>query len=220
MAVDIRNDLRGLFGTARDQGQRCTCMAFAASDAHAAACGPFQPLSVEYAHYHAVRRKAVFAPEAGVPLHLMMAALKEDGQPAEADWPYLPTLPSDISLWRPPAQVGALFRRESVTGLPTVGTIFAHLDTGRPVVVVIMISQAFHYATQSKTISDADQTVDAGVHAMIAVGHGYDGSERVVLLRNSWGSSWCDEGNVWVSESYLARRLLGLAVMSQGDNTL
>ena len=54
--VEITIDLRGQFGPARDQGKRPTCMSFAASDAHAAAKDTLDPLSAEFAHYHAVQR--------------------------------------------------------------------------------------------------------------------------------------------------------------------
>ena len=38
-SITVRHDLRGRFGPARDQGGRETCLAFAMSDAHAAAIG-------------------------------------------------------------------------------------------------------------------------------------------------------------------------------------
>jgi hypothetical protein len=49
-------DLRSLFGTARNQGSRPTCLAFAASDTHAALRSGWVPLSCEYAFYQAQRR--------------------------------------------------------------------------------------------------------------------------------------------------------------------
>ncbi len=56
-AITVRHDLRGRFGSARDQEGRETCLAFAMSDAHAAARGdPWSPLSCEYLFYHAKQR--------------------------------------------------------------------------------------------------------------------------------------------------------------------
>ena len=49
-------DLRGDLGPARDQDPRPTCMAFAASDAHGAARDGWEPLSTEWAYYHALKR--------------------------------------------------------------------------------------------------------------------------------------------------------------------
>src|SRR5436305_462757 len=53
-SITVSRDLRGRFGSARDQEARQTCLAFAMSDAHAAAIGGmWSPLSCEYLFYHA-----------------------------------------------------------------------------------------------------------------------------------------------------------------------
>jgi hypothetical protein len=95
MPIDIRQDLRPMFGSARDQGMRPTCLAFATSDAHAALRPPWNALSCEFAFYHAQRR-AGRHPSAGASLGSMLAALEGDGQPIEADWPYLEALPAQL----------------------------------------------------------------------------------------------------------------------------
>ena len=53
-------DLRSLFGPVGDQGPRPTCLAFAASDAHAALRSGWVPLSREYAFYQVAARAAIF----------------------------------------------------------------------------------------------------------------------------------------------------------------
>ena len=65
-------DLRGSFGPARDQNPRPTCMAFAASDAHAGARSGWTPLSAEWAYYHAVKRESGL-PHQGASLNAMLA---------------------------------------------------------------------------------------------------------------------------------------------------
>src|SRR3954451_17425862 len=107
MSVQILRDLRGQFGAARDQDQRPTCLAFATSDAHAALRSPWEPLSVEFAFYHAQRR-AGRSPTVGATLPAMLSTLQEDGQPAEIGCPYLSVVPSG---WTPAANVGPVFRR-------------------------------------------------------------------------------------------------------------
>ena len=47
-SITVRKDLRGRFGPVRDQGVRPTCLAFAASDAHAATREPWAELCCEY----------------------------------------------------------------------------------------------------------------------------------------------------------------------------
>jgi hypothetical protein len=85
-------DLRGSFGAARDQKPRPTCVAFAASDAHAAARPGWEPLSAEWAYYHALKRDG--------------GLLKSDGQPVESDWPYIKAPITDLKSWKPPARTG------------------------------------------------------------------------------------------------------------------
>src|SRR5947209_11100339 len=114
-AITVRHDLRGRFGPARDQGGRATCLAFALSDAHAAALAqPGTPLSCEYLFYHAKQHDKTPA-HAGTTIPAIRAALERDGQPVESAWPYLSALPADLAQWKPPAEVGTLFRRPSRT---------------------------------------------------------------------------------------------------------
>ena len=95
-------DLRGSFGPARDQDPRPTCLAFAASDAHAAARTGWEPLSAEWAYYHALKRDGGL-PDDGVTLDAMLATIKSDGQPVEAEWPYIKAPITDLKSWKPPA---------------------------------------------------------------------------------------------------------------------
>ena len=73
-------------------------MAFAASDTHAALRTGWVPLSCEYAFYQAQRR-AGRPPSTGALLSSMLDAVREDGQPEESGWPYLPTTPADVDSW-------------------------------------------------------------------------------------------------------------------------
>src|SRR2546426_921346 len=104
-------DLRGIFGPVRDQDPRPTCLAFAASDAHAAARAGWDPLSTEWSYYHALKRDGGH-PDDGVTLHGMLATIKSDGQPVEAEWPYIKAPITDVKFWKPPAPAKQLFYRD------------------------------------------------------------------------------------------------------------
>jgi hypothetical protein len=94
-AIKVSHDLRGQFGPAREQGGRETCLAFATSDAHAAAIGqPWAELCCEYLFYHAKQRDGTSA-YLGTTFSAIREALEHDGQPVEAEWPYLAALPAD-----------------------------------------------------------------------------------------------------------------------------
>jgi hypothetical protein len=104
MSVDVLLDLRLEFGEARDQGPRPTCMAFTASDAHAGVRAGWDPLSVEWAYYHAVRRDGA-NPDDGATLTSMLKVLEADGQPHETGWPYIARPILDPAVWNPPPRV-------------------------------------------------------------------------------------------------------------------
>jgi hypothetical protein len=212
MAVTVDCDLRYLFGDARDQEARPTCLAFAASDTHAAVRSGWQPLSCEYAYYHALRHDGG-RPDEGTTLEGMMTAIEKDGQPHEDGWPYLSELPDDLTQWRPPTDVGQLFWRASEK--KPITDLYALLDGGTPAIVAMSISDAF-YTPDHAGVIDSDEPPDpVRLHAVIAVGYGTDGSERLVLVRNSWGKFWGLDGYAWLAESYLIPRLIALASMKE-----
>ena len=143
MAVTVDCDLRRLFGPARDQNARPTCLAFAASDAHAAVRSGWQPLSCEYAYYHAL------------------------------------------------------------------------LDNGSPVIVAMSISDTFYMPNNAGVVAGNEPPDPTRLHAVIAVGYGIEGGERLFLVRNSWGEFWGCDGYAWLTESYLAPRVIDLAIMQE-----
>lgn len=216
MTINIKKDLRHLFGPVRDQGQRPTCLAFAASDAHAALRGPWEPLSCEYAFFSAQKR-AGRSPHGGATLSTMLETLRQDGQPHEAGWPYLVVVPADLSLWQPPAGLKPLFRRAGAAGNGTVDAILAELDQDRAVLVLMRLSRSFDWI-------GADHIVDPGAneqpeflrrHAVVAVGHGEAKGQRAVLVRNSWGTGWGDGGHGWLTEKFLTPRVFGIAILKE-----
>jgi Papain family cysteine protease len=208
-------DLRASFGPVRDQGARPTCLAFAASDVHAASRGPWRPLSCEFAFYHAQRR-AGRPPSAGTTLSAMLMALKHDGQPLESEWPYLEKLPDDAGDYGPPA-VTALFRRDGEARPEGFEEIVTRLQAGQPPVVLMMISDAFYLPNEAGVVfaSPGEGPDPARRHAVVAVGCGIAGGQNAILIRNSWGPDWGLNGHAWLAESFFAPRITRLAVLME-----
>jgi hypothetical protein len=149
--VTVKTDLRHLFGAARDQHQRPTCLAFAASDAHAALRKGWIPLSCEYAFFHAQMRAGRQA-NVGALLPSMLGALREDGQPTETAWPYLRVLPSDPKDWRPPTSTAPVFRRASEQKTCSMDALVAQLDRGVPTLVLMYLSRSFYMRSPVKLL--------------------------------------------------------------------
>lgn len=212
--IIVLMDLRASFGPARNQGARPTCLAFAASDAHAALRQGWVPLSCEYAFYQAQRR-AGRQPNTGAFLSFMLEALREDGQPEESGWPYLAATPAAAASWVPPCDVGKLFGRNGAAATHSIDRVIQELDQGRPVIVLLMLSRAFYQRNPQAVVDPAagEQPEPDRRHAVVAVGHGIVDGQRAVFVRNSWGPSWGDAGYGWLTERFLGPRMYGAATL-------
>ena len=213
-SITVCHDLRSRFGPARDQGGRETCLAFAMSDAHAAAIGsPWSPLSCEYLFWHAKQRDKSPAHE-GTSVAAIGHALENKGQPVESDWPYLPTLPTDLTTWTPPANIGALFRRKSQPGRMAFKEVWDSIEAASPAMIAMALSGAF-FTPDSEGVIDTDEPPDPDIrHAVLAVATGEIGKRKLVLVRNSWSHSWGLSGYAWVSERYLIPRVLFTVILN------
>lgn len=212
--IHVAKDLRNAFGPARDQGARPTCLAFAASDAHAALRTGWTPLSCEFAFFHAQRR-AGLSPTGGARLSAMLDALREDGQPEETGWPYLASLPAIISTWVPPGSISQVYGRNGQSETPGLDQIIPWIELDRPVIALTMLSPSFYRPSPDGVVDPASGELPepARRHAIIACGHGTVDGQRALFVRNSWGSRWGQSGHAWLTERFLGPRLYGAAVL-------
>lgn len=207
MGIKVIVDLRGQFGHIRNQGERPTCMAFAASDAHSFARGNTAPLSVEYAYFHSVQKRANTNRSTGVSFVAMSEAISIDGQPLETGWPYILKLAVGDP-WEPPKTPSVLFRRNATRITGGIADINASLDAARPVVVVMEISMGFFSVLPDSPLAPLNGEPRVNTHAVVVVGRGDSTSGRCLLIRNSWDTGGGDGGYAWIHEDYLTPRLL------------
>ncbi len=85
------------------------------------------------------------------------------------------------------------------------GQLFA----GNPVVVGMMVNQAFHRLRGDAVFEDGG--TDGGGHAMVVVG--YDDEKGAFKLFNSWGRGWADRGFGWVDYDTFKTRVHAAYVM-------
>jgi hypothetical protein len=209
-SITIRQDLRGQFGPAREQGLRPTCLAFATSDAHASVRDPiWTDLSCEYLYYHAVRREGANH-NSGIKIASIRVALGQDGQPVEAGWPYLKAVPKN---WKPPVEVGAVFCRASKMLTGNFSKAWQTVTTGTPVLIGMSLSNAF-FAPKAGVVDSAESVDPVRRHAVIAVATGELRGSRFLMVRNSWGAGWGLAGYAWLAERYMKPRIMEMVAIN------
>lgn len=202
--------LRDLLQSVRDQGDRGTCLSIAVSDGHQAARGTAPRLASDFLHFHAAKIHGGGINE-GVSAPAVMAALLDQGQPAEAECPY--SMIERPLEWAPSTPSGELWRRATTLEAKhdVWSIIGASLTASRPVVIILEIDDAFW--TPVDGVIEKPDVEPRGSHAVLAIE--MSASPARVLVRNSWGDQWGDDGYAWLSSAYVGTRCA--AVMTIGE---
>lgn len=201
MNITILVDHRKSLGPIRDQGSRPTCLSFAGTSAHEHARRSTMPLSPEYLDY---------CMSSGASFPELTRALRNPGQPSEEDCPYHC---NERPLgWLPPPSV-RLYRRKSERTDPTVDEIEALLTAGKVPVLGVSLPDGFFSPARPWLIA-GDGPI-RGLHAVAAVGLGTTGPSKCVLVRNSWGTEWGDNGHAWLDDAFLRRHLRDVLALTE-----
>lgn len=213
-------DLRDQFAPIRDQGSRPTCLAFAASDAHGALLKPDTELSCEFLYFHAQKIGGRDA-TTGATVPDVLNALKTEGQPLEADWPYIQKRPDQVmNAWTPPTDLGDIYKRNGDRCGQLANDVVQYLEAGSPVISLIFLCDPFFGARRGKII-ETSPTSPPNIsmrHAVVAVGFGTASSGRCFLIRNSWGEGWGEDGYAWIAEDLFDASLFDIAVLKDGSH--
>ena len=195
--TDCRHNLRPV----RDQGRRGTCVAFASTAAHehtrAARRGQLaDDLSVELLFWRCKQLDANTTD--GTTFTSARDALADPGQCGESDWPYAAA--RDLAAaYDPPSSVATAPKaRATMTALATdPASVTAVLAERRPVVVGLQLWEGFYRCNTASIASPAGDIDPTARHAVCLTGS--DEDHDTVMIRNSWGSRWGQDGYAWLA---------------------
>jgi len=213
MAADISAEL----GPARDQGQRGTCLAFAASAVHEQARlrrrgEPRLELGQELLYW---RCKQIDEDglEGTVPSS-MASALLDPGQSAAALWPYDGARDESGAEFTPPAaalEASALRHASLRDTSASVERIRELLVDGQAVILGVRLWEQFFEDHRGELITPSSTELLPGGHAVAVVG--FEEQAEWFLIRNSWGEDWGDRGHARLPEAALKEIALGAWVV-------
>jgi len=215
MDSGVHVDLRSEILPPRDQGEvRPTCLAFAATAAHEYARQMASRLCVEYLYFVASGEAVGTLKPTGLTLTAVAIALRERGQPVESVWPYDPSGPTPPY---PPLNIDPLLRCACEVH-HTPDAVLTSIIDGVPVVLAIELTSVWFTNLAPKYVID-DGTASSRQrgsigHAVLVIGvREDDAGNPLLLIQNSWGDQWADNGCAWLSWGYLEHRFMwGLTV--------
>jgi hypothetical protein len=206
--VSRRVDLRLRLGPARSQGERSTCLAFAVSAAHETALfedHDLLDLCEEYLYWAAKQHDT---PGPGTTFVAICDGMVAYGQPLEVRWPYDGHRDDQAASYQPPAAAHNAQPRWSSPLLAVPATpqsVRTQLDGGRTVVLGLPTWPELDTPTAGRLVVPDRGDFDGAHHAVAVVG--YDDTTAEMLIRNSWGSTWGDDGAAWLPFSFLDRHV-------------
>ncbi|WP_331692152.1 C1 family peptidase [Pandoraea sputorum] len=200
--IEVEVNHSDRLGPSRNQGRRPTCLVFTTSDLNAFA-NATPHLSVEFMCHHAARLGQDWQPGDGFTMEQILAAVESPGQPEESVYPYCRDF-HDAPLMAPPANLTPLYASQTNKRDLSLLEVVAHIRQGHAVGVVVAVTKSLFYPTDGIVEFDPYLIPDQ-FHAMVAVGVGTHrtSGEAHVLLRNSWGEGWGNQGHAWVPERHL-----------------
>jgi hypothetical protein len=206
MTIDVEIDLRPDLLKVRDQGPRSTCLSHAVSAAHEHVRQSSCYLSPEYLHYFA----AGGVVSSGVSFAEASQTLASKGQPEDSECLYQATDPP--AGWSP-KPVLRVYRRASNPASVRPARIEHYLRSGKAPILGISLPKGF-FSPSSPWVLASDGPL-FGHHTVLATGFGRCPASGLVLIRNSWGTTWGDGGYAWLDDQFLQTHLKEMLILAE-----
>lgn len=146
--------------------------------------------------------------DAGAMIRDGIKSVAKQGVPPESFWPYI-TERFDIRPTQAAYQEAKKHTAVAYSALPpSISAVRSCLAEGYPVIFGFTVYESFDSIQTEKTglVNLPDITERAvGGHAVLAVG--YDDEKHTLIVRNSWGKDWGDEGYCYFPYDYMTSGL-------------
>ncbi len=214
-ALPTDKDLRQAWWTIGDQGETGSCVGWASTDGvmryHLVTAGRLPKDGMVSPRFtwmasketdEFVSRPETFIEEAGTSLKAAMDICRKYGAVLEA------VLPFHVNTLMYPGDENTFFATAAQRKAAAYFNLARNLNqwrtwlaAGGPIMAGVQVDATWDAATATHGILDAFQpnTVRGG-HAVCIVGYRKDGR---FIIRNSWGTSWGDQGFAYASEAYI-----------------
>jgi C1A family cysteine protease len=199
-------DLRDKMSPVVDQGQLGSCTA------NAIASGlreylllqsgdPFVQLSRLFLYWHEREMEGHVREDSGAYIRDGMKVLQKIGVCPEADFPYRPEHFADTPTQKAETDAAA-YRIGEYHRVLDLDALKAALAEGLPVVIGMKVYESFESEEVARTgkvpVPKKSTERVLGGHAMLAVGYKDRGNAGYVIVRNSWGAGWGDQGYCYI----------------------
>ena len=212
-------DLRQWASPVDNQGELGSCTGFSIKGARELMLirdgkSGYVPLSPLFLYYYERKKEGSLNEDAGSNITTGMEVLQKIGIAPEALWSYderndnNPATKEKFQL--PPSaeaySAARAYRVNEFRPLDTLRDIRYELSRRNPVVIGIEVFEALYDTKNGRLPLPNLREESQGGHAVLVVG--YDDTQKMLIIKNSWGDDWGDHGYFYLPYDYVK---LGLA---------
>ncbi|MFN8672633.1 MAG: C1 family peptidase [Candidatus Sericytochromatia bacterium] len=174
---------------------------------------PYVQLSPLFLYYNERKKEGTLDRDNGALIETGVKLLKEQGVVEESNWPYIESKFKDI----PPEFLyprAKKYKVSKVTQLKNLNQIKKSLDAQNPVVLGVLIFDNFFKVKKDGLVKmptpeqlenpdklDSNGETISGWHAITCIG--YNDIKKVLIMKNSWGTDWGDNGYFYLPYTYI-----------------
>ena len=229
-------DLTNNFAPIRNQGKQGSCAAFAVASVIEALRNDSNRYSPAYLYWSAREAKGATGIDSGATLNNVINGAARKGICTEELMPYNPDIYALSPTEEATKEAQNCLILEAKTVAPKLRDIKSALCDGYPVIIAAKIFDSFSDTRSgfirhpsNEEIAEGTRTDGHGNHAMVVCG--FSDKERILIVRNSWGTNFGDNGYCYIPYSYAQKYFLQACIitkisssestqLTQNENTL